>query len=336
MRRHLKLLWTVVLLFLAGCTALPTAQPFVSPVAAPMPVAGKRVLLPLLATEPWIGGKKGLAGSPCAVVEYADAFWYYTWSASGADCIFLAAGKYEPGRAWFVPMIRDPEKLISAASLGAGARIRIVLGPNEPDRPDQANMTIAETVSLMRWMELRYGPAGWQIIASAMSMRSLYLEQIYAEYTKQYAEPPRWQALAVHCYRPTAADCIADISYYVDLARKWGLPGGVWVTEYAFHPCWFGEDVNGADMLRALREAETLTRWLEAMPEITAYAWFIASLRADDMAGAIWTGPHCGTRLYAPETGRYTTFGEWYAGTPWPEPEFQAFLKRVAREGHVH
>jgi Glycosyl hydrolase catalytic core len=337
-----RLCWLLPVILLVGCTSLPP-QPFTSPIirpfTSPLPLpateARARVYLPLLTMAPFLVAKKGLAGGPCRIVEYAGAAWYYGWNASGIDCRISRAVKYQPGTAWFVPMIWGPEELISAAGLAAGNRIRVALGPNEPDRPDQANMTPAEVAVFQRWMEQRYASTGWHLVAPAISTRSVYLELVYAEYLRQYGEAPQWQALALHCYRPTAQDCIEDISYYVALARKWNLPGGVWVTEFGFHPCWSGTADSTADMVNALRQAETLVRWLEATPEITAYAWFVSQARNDE-SWIVWSGPHCGTRLYDPVAGRFTTFGEWYRGTPWPEVAFQAFLTHVIRDGHTH
>ena len=118
-----------------------------------------------------------------------------------------------------------------------------------------------------------------------------------------YGVPPRFDALAWHCYEWQAAGCIARGKQFVGLARAWGVPE-VWCTEFAF---------VRAHTANPEREALAFVAWLEAEALITRYApyghyvergaWYWPDTRAS-ADPSLFAGPG---------SLELTDVGKWYA-----------------------
>nr|MBD3621128.1 hypothetical protein [Sunxiuqinia sp.] len=91
-------------------------------------------------------GKKGAAFTTNGTqwsyrVSDLKAHWHYSWG--------LGLSEYEPSNVDFVPMQwgkwgPSEEKLAELAALKEEGKIRYLLGFNEPDGAEQANMTVQE------------------------------------------------------------------------------------------------------------------------------------------------------------------------------------------------
>ncbi|KAK9844328.1 hypothetical protein WJX74_000854 [Apatococcus lobatus] len=75
-------------------------------------------------------------------LQHSGVSWFYAWSGSPAD----QAIDVPPGIE-FVPMIWG-RSAAQDGSIKAAAKYSVLLGFNEPDRPDQANMRVEEALEL--------------------------------------------------------------------------------------------------------------------------------------------------------------------------------------------
>lgn len=239
--------------------------------------------------------KLGLGGGQPLQARALGGSWLYDWSSQPTGDEFTEA----------VPM------LWGAASVGLplGGNSRWLLGFNEPDRPEQANLTPERAAVLWRQVEERYPDR--QLVSPAPSDRDIWwLARMRAAYTELYGRDPRFDALACHCYRQTAAECIMLVRQFVTWAHEWGVTGGVWVTEFAFIPAWTPAGTT------AEREARQFVAYLDAEPWVTRYAPFIGWLEP-----GVWYWPDCNPAanpsLFRGERSlELTTAGRWYQEQP--------------------
>lgn len=224
------------------------------------------------------------------------AGWFYTWGADhGLDD--------PPEDAQFVPMIwgkwglKDEvppviTRLIEGRKAG---RYECLLGFNEPDNKEQANMTVAEAIE--RWPKLmktglRLGSPG-AVQATGPWMREFMKEVDKRKYRVDF--------VAVHWYNPPNASAL--LGHLKNIHKLYGRP--IWITEFA-----------AADWKAPTREknrygpgkvAEFMKRILpelEKLDYVKGYAWFSPS--PDDKK----LGP---SALFTKD-GKLTKLGKLYAG----------------------
>lgn len=186
--------------------------------------------------------------------------WFYNWNSSIAD------GK--PKEIEYVPMIWNGKQ-------AKNVRVRVdklkaqkhqtLLGFNEPDKKDQANMTVDQALEL--WPELmssglRLGSPG------AAHPDKEWMREFMAKATeKKY----RVDFVCVHWYwHPKPSDFMGKLR---EIHKLYNLP--IWITEFAVadwettkeKPNQFSEDEVVAFLKKVLPE-------LEKTPWIERYAWF--------------------------------------------------------------
>ena len=228
----------------------------------------------------------GLTYGNCADALAMGAVWFYTWGPQPSPCAGVES----------VPMIWGEENVCVAVS----GTSDWLLGFNEPDRSNQADLTPCEAAELWGDVEQCYPD---QLLASpAVSHTAVdWLQQFYDCYLHEFVRKPRLDALAVHCYANNAAECIATVEEVIGLADAWDVSGGVWVTEFAFWP------TLEQTLEEALNEARTFIAWMDEEPRVARYAWFAARMRGDEW----WMGPL--TPLVEFDTGALTVYGMMYA-----------------------
>ena len=142
-----------------------------------------------------------------------------------------------------IPMIRDwddlTEQVLSqltvtdtVATLGGNSDWVLLF--NEPDLspPAGSEMTIDEVVAGQAVVEALF--PGRYIVSPAYSQYNYStILQVYDRFVQVYGRPPRWDALAFHCYfMDSAASCTPIVDWYVAKAQEWGVEQ-VWCTEFA-------------------------------------------------------------------------------------------------------
>jgi hypothetical protein len=249
----------LALLLVAGCA--PAPQPFRSPLAltfaSPLPEPPRRVFLPLVVSAP---SKKGISlacgyDDPDRMAREVAALgvsWIWNW------------GPTPPT----FPGVESVPNIWSAASIGhpLGGNSQWVIGFNEPDQYDQAN--VAPDVAARQWAELERAYPDRKL-ASPQVVRwdRRWLEEWYAAYRAQNGgRPPRLDALAIHTYwLNDMAAYQEQVRYYIALAEQWGVPE-VWITEFTLAP---GLDRTVRETVDDLR---TYIAWLDTQGIVTRYA----------------------------------------------------------------
>lgn len=206
---------------------------------------------------------KGVANSPCDELERLGATWYYHWGLDGEPC----------GGAEFVPMIwggsgLTPDTVSAAVQRVADAGHTAVLGFNEPDRPDQASMTVEEAVALWPSMVANSDIAVGSPATSSAQAGQEWMREFMTQITDRNL---RVDFLAVHWYGWGAGSCDPDAAHldqYLDWAET--LPGDlpIWITEFG---C-LNESNPDAATVQAFYEG--VVEMLEDHPRVVRYAWF--------------------------------------------------------------
>ena len=201
----------------------------------------------------WVG-KKGIAGN---IEANLDVDWLYNWN---LDRNSPANWEYVPIRQtrYWPPMSQD-WKARGASHL---------LGYNEPDRPDQANMTIAEAIS--SWPDLL--GTGLRVGAPAVSDggRSSWL---YPFMTQADAAGLRVDFVPVHyywCFNPSDPNGAANQMYNFLKATYDQVKRPLWITEWNNGANWTGCGVPTATQQQAAIAA--MIAMLDNAPFVERYA----------------------------------------------------------------
>jgi hypothetical protein len=215
-----------------------------------------KVYVPLVVNIQSPASKKGigLTYSNCNDVGMLGVYWYYDWSLQPPIC--------DPDTE-VIPMIFD------SSAIGATIKGRSdwLMGFNEPDL-----LGVTPSVAATQWrrVEQLYQK---KLVAPVPSQNNpVWLEQTRNAYIAQYGVPPKWDALAVHCYEYFERDCRTKLQGWFNKLQDWNIPE-LWITEFSFFPC------NGHD---APNEMKSFVNYLNSEPRVTRYAWFAARIRGDE------------------------------------------------------
>jgi len=201
-----------------------------------------------------------LQKSYCQDVALLGGEWNYNW---GPEPV-------QGCEAGFVPMIggRFSPTQLGRAILWA-TRSGWLLGFNEPDHAEQANIPPEEAAILWRQIEEARLP-GVRLVSPATVQGDLnWLRQWRNAYYARYNEYPHVDAWAFHYYGG-ASGLYNALSAMVAQLDAWGEPGEVWVTE--FGRC----DDKAVDFM------ESAISIFKASPYVTRYAWFTNRIRGDE------------------------------------------------------
>lgn len=215
--------------------------------------------------------------------------WYYNWQAPQTY-----TGKP------FVPMVKDARKLLEQDSLGyvnrelGQTKTKNLLGFNEPDHPDQANMSVDEAVRLWPLLQttgLRLGSP------ATVSPSARWLDQFMLR-AKQ--ENLRVDFMTMHSYAwPKSDEFLGKVR---ELHEKYERP--VWVTEYAVAD-WRATRTRRNEYSR--KQVETFMRetvkGMRAMPFVERFAWKTRAI----------TDRQMGTSALFDLKGKMTSTGRLYA-----------------------
>jgi hypothetical protein len=224
------------------------------------------------------------------------ASWWYNWSPAPEK---TAAG-WEATGIEFVPMVwgqkgGPPDPATIEKQIPAGAKY--ILGFNEPNRGDQANITAAQAAAL------------WPRIMQIAKDRNLLIGSPSPQYCAgdcNDTDPFHWldaffaactgckvDFMATHWYA-----CTADaLKNHLSKFKKYGKP--IWVTEFS---CMDAGDHTAAGEAAYMKTAVDI---LEKDPTVFRYSWFTGR----------WPNP-AGISLYGSASGALTDLGNTYLTLP--------------------
>lgn len=227
------------------------------------------------------------------------ANWYYTWGLTGCQ------DPYAPQNVEFVPMFWSASSVTQANidminQLYRDGKIFYVLGFNEPDLKQEANMSVAD--ALASWKVLSEGlDRGIKLVSPATSWPG-------AQWMKDFMNGVQTQGLrcdyiALHIYMGQSPTTYSN--QVKNIANTYGKK--IWITEFAPRD---DSAESGKPETNHFSEEwirnnfiEPVLTDYEAMPEVFRYAWFSGS---PTMAG-LWTS------MLVNGSGDLTSLGDYYA-----------------------
>jgi hypothetical protein len=212
-----------------------------------------------------------------ANLSEVNVSWWYAWGASPAQ---QAITSVIP----FVPMIWD-ETHVNAQELAEVQKHgSVLLGFNEPDHTDQADMTVQQALDL--WPQLvatnmRLGsPATAENPANAGSWLDQFMSSANS---KGY----RVDFICVHWYGANfdTSTAIDELQSYLEgVHDHFGLP--IWITEYSLINWTNSQKFPSWSQQAAFATASVAM--LEMLPYVERYAWFAMPPFSDDPSETIY------------------------------------------------
>jgi hypothetical protein len=134
-----------------------------------------------------------------------------------------------------------------------------------------------------------------------------WLARMRDAYIARYGEPPRFDALGMHCYSKTDVyrTCRQHLEYMEPRLAEWNVPGGIWINEWAL---WVPEEKQAEQ----IEQIKATVLMLEGNPNVARYAMWV--LAYED--GSAWYIPKdAENRLWDCEESEITALGMAYADT---------------------
>ncbi len=212
----------------------------------------------------------GDTGSYYGNLQAVNAGWYYTWGSDKPNI-----GNYD---ADFVPMLWGSWAANQSTIdkiVGYGD-IEWVLGFNEPERSDQANLTVSQAISAWQTLDAGFDGTGIKLVSPAVSDTSGGQSWLSSFMSQANSQGLQVDAVAFHWYGVSTPNDPSGAAYSF-LSRvdsyhnQYGLP--VWITEFAIHD--WGGNYSDAEV-RAANAAflDIVVPALESRSYVGGYAFY--------------------------------------------------------------
>ncbi|MEU5932232.1 sigma-70 family RNA polymerase sigma factor [Micromonospora sp. NPDC047187] len=261
-------------------SAAPTAV--AAPSVAPSPSArpsSKAAVAPAVSSARKGVGVWNFAGASQALAN-SKAGWYYTWGTQHP-------GISTPRGATFVPMIRSAENVTAAELARAKAAGPYLLTFNEPDMPEQANMTVEQALDLWPQLMATGSKLGSPAVAWGGPDPQGWLDRFM---TGAQARGHRVDFITLHWFGAdfTTATAVAQLRQYLQAVyQRYRKP--IWLTEFALIRFAGG----GSQFPTQQQQAAFLTAataMLGQLPYLQRYAWFGLPATDKDRSGLFSDG----------------------------------------------
>jgi len=222
--------------------------------------------------------KRGVGGSEIAQANALNGRWYYNWGNNPPADVLNGSLNGE-----YVPMIwsanagtiqaRVDNILGYASSLG----VDYVLGFNEPDRAEQANMSVATAISLWDVMDDQFANAGIKLVSPALGDDTGGRAWLDDFMNQANALNLQVDAVAMHWYgNVNISNPTATANGFLSRVDSWHNTYGkpIWITEFAGMD-WGVDDITSEDLI-AFNEAflAVVIPGLESRSYVERYAWW--------------------------------------------------------------
>lgn len=207
----------------ASVSPSPSPSPSSSPPPSPSKSPSRVKTRALAAEQPF----KGVANSECADLDRITTAWFYNWGTSPGSCTGHG----------FVPMVSGKNQKTAAAVSDAIGQLGkagydTVLGFNEPNKADQANLTVAQAIEL--WPALTADPA--IAVGSPATSADTAGQQWFADFMTQVeAGKLRVDFITLHWYGWNAGSCdpdAAEFEKYLNWVQSKSGGRPLWITEF--------------------------------------------------------------------------------------------------------
>ncbi|MFG1867309.1 sigma-70 family RNA polymerase sigma factor [Micromonospora arborensis] len=253
-----------------------------SPSAAPSPSArpsSKAPVAPAVSSARKGVGVWNFAGASQAL-ESSKAGWYYTWGTQHP-------GISTPQGVAFVPMIRSAENVTAAELARARAAGPYLLTFNEPDLPEQANMTVEQALDLWPQLMATGSKLGSPAVAWGAPDPQGWLDRFM---TGAQARGHRVDFITLHWFGAdfTTSTAVDQLRQYLQAVyQRYRKP--IWLTEFAL----IRFDGGGSQFPRQEQQAAFLTAataMLGQLSYVQRYAWFGLPATDKDRSGLFSDG----------------------------------------------
>jgi hypothetical protein len=204
-----------------------------------------------------------------AGISQAQVSWYYNWTVDKSRLPSSQKAKFVP-MVWSASAVTDAN-LKRAKATGSEA----LLAFNEPDRPEQANMTVQQAIDL--WPKLE---ATGMRLGSPAPAADGALQDGWLDWFLRLAKSRGYRVdfITLHWYGKTFdASAVQALHDYVQSVHdRYGLP--IWVTEFALiNFATESPDPKHANYPSDAEQSQFIkssTAMLESLQYVERYAWF--------------------------------------------------------------
>ena len=201
--------------------------------------------------------------------------WFYNWSSG-------KGGIKAPRGVEFVPMIHDAGSVTGKELHRAKQQGNTLLGFNEPDRPDQAHMTVNQALTLWPRLQSTGLRLGAPAVATGGDAAGGWLDRFMKGAAARHY---RVDFIALHWY---GADFDAQRatgqlrSYLQAVHKRYKKP--IWLTEYALTD-FSSSTPRYPTKAQQAAFVKKSTAMLQHLPYVQRYAWFTLSTSRGDGTG---------------------------------------------------
>ena len=232
--------------------------------------------------------KRGIAYGHHSVADLtalsASIAWWYNWSPGPDDATVAAA--YAGLGVEFVPMIWGPGDLKPARVALIPTDAKVLLGFNEPNFKNQANLSPTDAAALWPQVQQIAKDRGLKLVSPGLNYcgpaANCWTTDPFDWFDQFFAACPTCSVdyIGVHWYACTKS---ALVDYLTKVKSKYGKP--IWLTEFS---CLDDATKKSDPAIQSSYMADALAL-LEADPMVARYSWFTGRFDAEpaiDLLGA--------------------------------------------------
>jgi hypothetical protein len=239
--------------------------------SAAVAIVGLLILAAADASAQILSSKRGFGdvGANYSNLQATGAGWYYTWGTGVAN-----PGAFDANH---VPMIWSGTPSQSTINnIKSRPGVEWLLGFNEPERPDQANMSVGQAIS--SWTTISNGFSGTNIklVSPAVADTGDGQAWLSSFMSQAAANSLRVDAVAFHWYGVSTPDNPAGaassfLSRVASYHNQYQKP--VFITEFAIHD--WGGNYSDAQIIEANRQfLDIVIPELESRSYVAGYSWY--------------------------------------------------------------
>lgn len=219
-------------------------------------------------------------GTALAQIDLLGYDWYYNWDTT--PCVDMGSSTAE-----YIPMIWGANDMSKIGTLPAGTHL---LGFNEPDNFEQADMTVAEALALWPSLEATGRTLGSPACTTPQTLGGSWLDEFMQG-------GPTVDFMAVHYY--TTNPDVREFKRWLKLVYgKYQRP--IWVTEWALIDWYHLDRFTKREVLRFARDASNM---MDKLDFVERQSWFSPN-------EYVYYGALANTYLFQDETLTLTRIGE--------------------------
>jgi hypothetical protein len=205
----------------------------------------------------------------------SNSGWFYTWSSG-------KGGIKPPRGVEFVPMIHDAGSVTNKELGLAKKQGKNLLGFNEPDRPDQAHMTVKQALDLWPRLQSTGLRLGAPAVATGGDVAGGWLDRFMKGAAARHYQvdfiPLHWYGADFDAQRATG-----QLRSYLEAVHK-RCKKPIWLTEYALIDFSSGTPRYPSKAQQAAFVKKS-TAMLQHLDYVRRYAWFTLSTDHGDGTG---------------------------------------------------